>query len=221
VSSACAVWSPDGTRLACDGFNATDPTAAGVHTIRSSDGGGFEQVTSIPGGDDFPCSYSPNGSRILFIRTTFLDGSSALFVVNVNGTGLKQITSATTLLNGDDCGDWSPQGNEIVFSASASADVRRSLWVVHADGSGGLHQIPIAGCGGSRSDPNSVSCRQPAWSPDGEKIVFDVNNSANHLHNIYTVNADGTGLFQVTHGTSIVAGEGDGSPDWGVHPLAS
>jgi Tol biopolymer transport system component len=125
---------------------------------------------------------------------------------------LKQITPSTLLIN--DVGRWSPQGNDIIFAAKASADVRRSIWVVHANGSG-LHQIPIAGCGGSRSDPNSIGCLQPAWSPDGQKIVFSRFSAATQQQDIYTVNADGTGLFQITHGGGV-----DG-PDWGVHPLAS
>jgi hypothetical protein len=34
--------------------------------------------------------------------------------------------------------------------------------------------------------------------------------------NIYTVNADGSGLTQVTHGA---ADESNESPDWGIHAL--
>ena len=37
---------------------------------------------------------------------------------------------------------------------------------------------------------------------------------------IYTVNTDGTGLFQVTNHGAGQLGEGDEAPDWGTHPLA-
>jgi Tol biopolymer transport system component len=208
---ACTVWSPDGKQLACEaGF--IDPNRQGVYTIRSSDGGGLTQITSNPGGDDNPGDYSPDGKRLVFGRLDADNNTLGLFVVKVNGSGLKQITSAGPALSSQ--GDWSPQGNEIVFSQRVTPDVRSSIWVVHADGTG-LHEVHVQAqpaCGGAFSDPGSQSCFGPRWSPDGKKIVFargipDTDSS------IYTINADGSGLTQVTHGGR------DDSPDWGIHPL--
>jgi Tol biopolymer transport system component len=199
----CPLWSRDGTRLACEGFGQTDPSLNGIYTIRSSDGGGVVRVTSTPDGDDLPGDSSPDGNRMVFQRTTL----DALFVVNTNGTGLKQITPADFLLTSSDV--WSPQGNEIVFSRHVTPDVRSSIWVVHADGTG-LHEInvqPASACGAAKADPNAEGCFQPTWSPDGTKIAFGRSDE------IYTVNADGTGLTQVTDAP------GSESPDWGTHPL--
>jgi TolB protein len=211
----CPLWSADGGRLACEGFGLTDPSLNGIYTIRSSDGGGLTRVTSNPGGDDNPTDgdYSPDGRRLVFGRYGE-NGPVGLFVVNINGKGLKQITPTGTLLSSD--GDWSPQGNEIVFSQHVTPDVRSSIWVVHADGTG-LHEIPVQAepaCGGAFSDPTSQACFGPRWSPDGTKIVFARGTSGDNDSNIYTVNIDGTGLTQVTHG------ERDQLPDWGTHPLA-
>jgi hypothetical protein len=74
-------------------------------------------------------------------------------------------------------------------------------------------------CGGPTSDPNSTGCVDASWSPDGKKIVLSLFTAATGQVNIYTVNADGTGLFQVTHGVSTVPGEGDIQANWGTHPL--
>jgi TolB protein len=203
----CTDPSPDGTRLLCETFS-DDGSQNGIHTVRSSDGGGLTQVTSSPGGDDIPGGWSPNGKRIVFLRTTV----DALFVVNINGTGLKQITPAGFRLSS--FGSWSPQGNEIVFSRHVTADVHSSIWVVHADGTG-LHEInvqPASACGGANADPNADGCPQSAWSPDGTKIVFPKGKSTDVDAEIYTVNADGTGLTQVSHAP------GSGSPSWGTHP---
>lgn len=52
---------------------------------------------------------------------------------------------------------------------------------------------------------------EPRWSPDGKKIIFGGNSPTTGV-NIYTVNADGSGLFQVTHDG------GDDNPTWGTHP---
>jgi TolB protein len=205
----CAWWSRDGARLACEGFGLNDPSLNGIYSIRSSDGGGLVRITSTPGGDDIPGDSAPNGNRMVFLRTTL----DALFVVNSNGTGLKQITPADFGLSS--LGDWSPQGNEIVFSRHVTPDVHSSIWVVRADGTG-LHQInvqPASACGGANADPNALGCNQTVWSPDGTKIAFVRSHSNDVDGEIYTVNADGTGLTQVTHAP------GSNSPDWGTHPL--
>jgi hypothetical protein len=60
----CEVWSPNGARLACEG-GFIDPTLQGVYTVRSSDGGDLQRITSDPFGDDCPSDYSPNGKRLV------------------------------------------------------------------------------------------------------------------------------------------------------------
>lgn len=205
----CGLPSPDGTLLLCETFSE-DGSQNGIHVVRSSDGGGLRQITSDPGGDDIPGDWSPNSKRIVFLRTTL----DALFVVNLNGTGLKQITSAGFNISSFG-GDWSPQGNEIVFSRDVTPDMHSSIWVVHADGTG-LHEInvqPTSACGGANADPNAEGCNEPVWSPDGTKFAFTRSHNNDVDGEIYTVNIDGTGLTQVTHAP------GSQSPDWGTHPL--
>ena len=126
----------------------------GIHTIRSSDGGGLTQITSNPGGDDVPGSWSPNGKRIVFQRFDPTFDYEGVFVVNLNGTGLKRILPPTMQVN---CCtfDWSPQGNNLVFSRHVTPDVHSSLWIVHSDGSG-LHEINVqAGIGVRRRERRS------------------------------------------------------------------
>jgi WD40 repeat protein len=202
----CAVWSPDGSRLACEGFGG-DPGTDGVYTIRSSDGGDVQRVTS-GADDDCPGDYSPNGKEIVFLRG-FFDSGVRLFVVRTNGSGLRQITPDGMDLNFN-CGSWSPQGNEILFSGRVAAGQRSVIFAVHADGSG-LRQIPIEGCGST-----TVGCFNPVWSPDGKQIAFTRLDSQIGESDLYTVNANGSGLFQVTH-----AGHGADLVDWGTHPLNS
>jgi Tol biopolymer transport system component len=210
---ACSLPSPDGQRLACGQWNQpADPSRNGIYSIRSSDGGGLLRITSNPGGSDEPGDYSPNGKRLVFGRSDQNGDPGGLFVVNVNGTGLKQITPKGTPSSQ---ADWSPQGNEIVFSQHLTPNVHSSIWVVHADGTG-LHEIhvqPESACGGPNSDPTADGCFEPRWSPDGTKIIFAKGTSGDSDSNIYTVNVDGTGLTQVTHGAR------DQTPDWGTHPV--
>jgi Tol biopolymer transport system component len=209
----CGVWSPNGTRLACEGFGQTDPSLNGVYTLRSSDGGDLQRVTSDPNGDDAPSDYSPNGNRLVFTRAN--DTTYALYTVKLDGSGMKQITPDGMEFNFGN-GSWSPQGNQIVFSAHVpNGDYHSSVWVVHFDGTG-LRQLPISGpCGGPFGDPTTWGCFNPVWSPDGTKIAIGRSQGDDGQRDLYTVNADGSGLFQVTHTDDINEFNGD----WGTHPL--
>jgi Tol biopolymer transport system component len=207
----CGVWSPNDKRLACEGFGLTDPSLNGIYTVRSSDGGDLQRVTFDPGGDDCPSDYSPSGNRIVFTRAN--ETTYALYTVRPDGSGLRQISSPG--LNFNFCnGSWSPQGNEILLSAhQPNLDYHSSMWVLHANGTG-LRQIPVADCGGLNADPEGVGCFNPSWSPDGQKIVFG-RQVDDQPRDIYTVNADGSGLFRVTNTPDIE----EFSADWGTHPL--
>jgi Tol biopolymer transport system component len=201
----CGVWSPNGARLACEVFGE-DPSLNGIYTIRSSDGGDLQRVTTAEF-DDCPADYSPNGRRLLV-------SNSQLSVVESNGNGLHKITPDG--MEVDFCsGSWSPQGNQIAFSAKVPDTERSTTWVVHSDGSG-LRKIPVPGCGGPRRNPTSIGCQKPVWSPDGRKIMFERHFLIpNDHYDLYTVNPDGSGLFQVTNTPNLDEGGGD----WGTHPL--
>jgi len=207
----CNAWSPDGDRLACESFGQTDPSLNGVYTLRSSDGGDLQRVTSAQGsfGDDCPGDYSPDGKRLVITRIG--DTGITLDTVKADGTGVRLLTG----MNVNFCnGSWSPQRNEIVFSAHyPDYDYHSSIWIVHSDGSG-LRQLPVPGCGGLISDQTTIGCFNPVWSPDGKKIAFG-RNRADEQRDLYTVNADGSGLFQVTHTPEISEFNGD----WGTHAL--
>lgn len=208
----CGFPSPDGTQLLCETFS-DDGSQNGIQMERASDGGDLRRITSNPGGDDVPADWSPDGHRIVFHRFS-PGGDQGVFVVNVNGTGLKQILPPSALAG--IALSWSPQGNDIVFSRHVTPDVHSSLWIVHADGSD-LRMVdvrPGTACGGRNADPAADGCFAPGWSPDGKKIVFAKGQNGDVDANIYTVDVDGSGLTQVTH-----VG-GSQSPDWGTHPLA-
>jgi Tol biopolymer transport system component len=203
VGTWCSIWSPDATHFACDGENDSDSSVNGIYTIRSSDGGGLTRITNAGGGADIPIDYSPDGKQIVFGRTDPFhncDTTSALFVVNVDGTGLHQITPQGFC---DDDGSWSPDGTEIAF------EHRGSLFVVHPDGTG-LAKIPLAT--NSRSFAGDFS-----WSPDGTKIVFILvtqTGARTFERGLGTANADGSDVQQVTISPTF-----DHEADWGPHPV--
>ncbi|MFL5799054.1 MAG: TolB family protein [Actinomycetota bacterium] len=103
--TACWVWSPDATRLACEGQSEADPRPQrhlhhAVVGRRRTD-----QATSTPGGDDIPGDYSPDGKRIVFVRNN-ADGTSALSTVMLKGSGVRDISrpGSPTSISGRDRG---------------------------------------------------------------------------------------------------------------------
>lgn len=92
----------------------------------------------------------------------------------------------------------SPDGSQIVFVAEQNGSPQ--IGTVGVDGSGlsFVTQVaPVTIAQGSHQGPLT-----PVWSPDGSRIAF----SNGH---IYVVNADGSGLTQLTFGASV-----DQWPSW-------
>lgn len=202
----CGPWTPDGSRLACLGFDHSTPGRhEGVFTVRASDWSDLQRVTSNPclgeNCEDDPGDFSPDGSQIVFVRHDPLqaDGTRALFVVNTDGTGLRRITPWG--MAPDSGGSWSPDGRRILFAAKGT------VFVVHPDGSG-LRQIHIDVGGGGW-----YAVKEPVWSPNGRRIAVSLFLRQSSALDIYTMRADGTHLVQLTHSRT-----GDEFPDWGTAP---
>jgi Tol biopolymer transport system component len=203
LNVGCGLWSPDGARLACETWDDSHPGRDGVYTISSADGSGLKRLTSNPlDGHDLPGSYSPNGKQLVYTRSDTAGTGIGLFIVNADGSGEHRLTPKSVLLQNGNSGDWSPHGNLIIFSRLGSRG--GSLWTIHADGTH-LHQLKVKGlaCG------TSVGCHEPRWSPNGKQIIFAV-NGIGATTQIYTINANGSGLKHVTSGDD---------PSWGTHSL--
>ena len=204
----CGIWSSNATRFACESFGVTDASRNGIHSIRASDGGGLQWITSNPGGDGFPGDHSPDGERLVFVRA-HPTGQVGLFVTGLNGDGLRRISPAGMIVDQGFVGSWSPTGNQILFPARTTPGHHRAIWVVNADGSALRPLAVTPSCGGPSSEPTSIDCFDPGWSPDGTMVVFTRKTAQETQGNIYTVHADGSGLFQVTY-----TGR-NSQPDWG------
>jgi Tol biopolymer transport system component len=185
-------WSPDGSRLACEGWDDTDLTRNGMYTVRASDGGDLVRVTTCPNScHDIPTDYSPDGAKIVFTRQRLPDEADAtLMVVNVDGSGARALTDRK--LGG---GRLSPDGKTIL------TDSEGSLLLVTIDG-GEIRTIEISVGGLETAFSGS-------WSPDGEWIVFS--GRASKSVDLYIVRVDGTQLHQVTD-TPI--GKYEDAADW-------
>jgi TolB protein len=138
-------------------------------------------------------AWSPDGSRVAFTSKPFGAGSSEIFVVRADGTGLTRVTSSPTESRGP---VWSPDGSRIAFVQLNPSSSR--LAIVNSDGSG-LTTIP--GTDGAHFHT------RPSWSPDGARLAFGRRQGVTSA--IWVVAPDGSGLTRLTSGAC-----GDSDPAW-------
>jgi hypothetical protein len=199
----CSGWAPDDALLACK-ITGYTPDLDGIYTLRP-DGTGLTRVTTSPfhftsgsagdcGGGEGRGTFSPDGSRIAFIRqrcgtgaNPSADESASLAVVNVDGSGLEEIVPQGGVKSHPGSRiSWSTDGAWIAFGSQTG-----DLFVVQPDGSG-LRRVPIpAGVGQHHA-------YGPAWAPDGTRIVFSMYVDGQGSTDLYSIAPDGSGLFQVT-----------------------
>ena len=154
-------WSPGGKRIAFDSDRRNHQGRSEIY-VMDSDGTNVHRVSTLPDKAiyDQGARFSPDGKRIVFTRYRTDPGTSALFTVRLDGSGLRQLTPWG---NGAGDADWSPGGNKLVFEAYPSPKSYGEVYTVEADGEH-LKNITDNGRSGGSSDP--------VWSPNGHKILF-------------------------------------------------
>lgn len=184
-------FSPDGTLVALEGFDPSHRAPEGIYLERASDGTGRKRVTTK---EFIPGDFSPDGNQLLLFQSVNPKveppAHGSLWLVNVDGSGLHQITAAGTMAQCCFNYRWSPDGRKILF-----ADEYGTLWTIAPDGSS-LTQL--------FKDPAGRYAITPTWSPDGSMIMFALDPAPNpfsHPNNgMYVILANGSSLTQVIGG---------------------
>jgi Tol biopolymer transport system component len=198
---AYPAWSPDGTKIAF----VSDRERNGHFEIyvMNADGTGQHNLTNTP--DSWLNSepaWSPDGSKIAYAEGGPMVNSWELFVMNADGTGQTQLTD---FYPQDGSPTWSPDGSRIAFS-SVKGNGYGTVYVVDAVPGGALGEMTGLT---KLSNPDPYvewDDRDPAWSPDGSKIVFDENQGG---RGIFVMNADGSGKARLSDDPSS-----DSDPSW-------
>jgi TolB protein len=231
-------WSPDGTRIA---FVKNAPTWNwNIFTIRP-DGTGLTRITNKGGYELYP-AWSPTGraiafgsarsgadeiwikrlttgavervtdgmnaiepdwsapGRIVFVGKAPEDPAYEIYSVRPDGTDLHALTDDTVNQYNPNL---SPDGSLVAFEAWEPVTMQWDIYTVDL-----LGGAPV-----DVSDFASGHDHDPAWSPDGTKIVFS--SSREFRNDLYLMNADGSGQTLIDN-----AADDDSFPSWKARPVA-
>ena len=146
----------------------------GVKGVYVMDDDGSNQTLLTDEFGPFPTSWSPDGKQILFKRR-----STALFLMNPDGTNIRQLTEDDDSYIGK--ASFSPDGKFIVYDGSVKIANNNEKYVVKKLNikTGKIEVI---------SDLSVTFCD---WSPDGKHIIFAEPLSPGKSSTIWIMGADG------------------------------
>jgi len=190
-------WSPDNARLAFvtippDGIfyslSLVDPNGANPKIISDQ---------SRLSGDYFVHGWQPGGSKLLM---TVSEPHDDLYLVDTTAS-IAPINLTEDQAEAYDVASWSPDGSTILFIK----------WPAGADfGAREIYTLRVSDRVLTKLSPRPGDYTGAAWSPDGTHVVYVEEEELFGSSSLFTVNADGTGLRQLTG-----SGRRDREPLWG------
>lgn len=188
-------WSPDGHEIL---FSALSGGVSQLFVVHP-DGTGLQQLTHVPtpngNGPNF-ASWSPGGEQIAFsMRRSPSNTTMDIFVMNADGTHIRDLTGQEASGIDRAAPQWSPDGGRIVYTV-ATTPTNKDIYTMAADGS---DQRPLVTMVGQEPHPH--------WSPDGTWIVFTADAGSSDAH-LEIVDRNGQ------NGRSIDAGPDPLYPAW-------
>ncbi len=205
-------WSPDGSSLAIDS-DWGERSLNGIWIIPASDPDGVtvddaRRVTTVPKGFFFDSEpqFTPDGTTIVFTRFKSAK-RSAIFRVNVDGTGLERLTSYRLNASRPDV---SPDGRWIAFDSGDKGrpGSKGNIFVMPVEG--GRKNVLTDNPRLEEGEPFTVA-NNPSFSPNGRKIVYTQFGEGGS--DLVVMKVNGSGKHVILGG-----GRFPNKADWGAHP---
>ena len=199
LNSASPTWSPDGTRIAFVGKDASGIGHTSVYVADVGSGGaltgGFQarRITDAGANLDWgPPRWSPDGTELAAAAGTSADciaydsGTLDVFVVKADGSGQRALAAETAKEYNP---TWSPDGKQVAFQRIVDASewvlgrpCTMATWVANADGTNPRRLDGLL----------ADDFQPPFWSPDGTRLVgsmVELIDGLQHFH-LFVVSAD-------------------------------
>jgi Tol biopolymer transport system component len=137
-----ASWSSTGKVV----YSATVEPSNSEIFVANADGSGAHNVSNATSYDDDSAVWSPDGTKIAFVR--FFGGAGEIFVMNADGSGQTDVTNNPA---NDLDPSWSPDGSKIAFTTNRGPTGDNEVFVMNADGSS---SVDLTNSPANESDPD-------------------------------------------------------------------
>jgi hypothetical protein len=132
-------------------------------------------------------AWSSDGKRIAFTSRSDPKAELAIFVMNADGSGRRQLSHFAAGSGNAQWPVWSPNGHQLAIQVNRSQEHNADIWILDAR-TGDAHKV-------SAHDQPYLD-ETPSWFPDGKRIAFQSNRTGNI--EVCVMNADGSGARQIT-----------------------